>query len=503
MRKVKKRFIRNIIFNIFALISTSLALIFCLYIYKLDMIPNNYLTMAFIGVGVIYLVLIAFTLPRKMKVWIKCVCCFFFIVNGLVFGYGIVYSDKTIETLDKISYDLSQKEDYEIKVLSKSSISGKETLSGKKIGVFKNDKYDDVVKYLKKDVDCEVIDYEDPVKFFEDLSEGEIDAVIASDTVYGLLEEDLAYMKLELKTAHTIGIPIEEEIKEVVKVVDVTNTPFNIYIAGGDKTGSINKVMNTDVNMVVSVDVKNHKLLLTSIPRDYYVILPSKGETAYDKLTHAGYYGVQESIRAIEKLLDIDINYYAKVNFTTIQKVVEALGGIDVKSDYNFTEDNSGYHFHYKKGINHLNGKQALAFARERHAFSDGDVQRVKDQQHVIDAIISKMTSSKTLLASYTDILEAISANFSTNLDRKSISRIVKMQLADMKGWTSESQNLVGFSDMSTNCYSLKGWNLYVMKQDPKSVKKNSNRIKEFMGLTEEKEETIEKNDEEETKEKK
>lgn len=481
MKKVKKRFISNLIFNIIALISTAVALVFCVYIYKLDMIPSNYLMIAFIVVGVIYLMLLLLTLPRKMKKVIKLVCCIFFIINALVFGYGIKYSDKTIEALDKISYNLAQKEDYEVKVLSESDISSAETLKGKKIGVFKNEKYDDVVKYLKKDVECELIDYEDPVKFFEDLSEGDIDAVIASDTVYGLLDEDLEYMKLELKTAHTVGVPIEGAIEEVVKVVDVTNTPFNIYIAGGDKYGSINKVMNTDVNMVVSVDVKNHKLLLTSIPRDYYVVLPSKGEKAYDKLTHAGYYGIQESIKAVENLLDIDINYYAKVNFSTIEKIVDAIGGIDVKSDYSFTEDSSGKFYHYKKGINHLNGSQALAFSRERHSFSDGDIQRVKNQQKVIDAIISKMTSSSTLLGSYVNILDAVSKNLATNLDRKSISRIVKMQLNDMRGWKSERQNLVGESAMSTKCYSMPNYNLYVMKQNPNSVKKSSDKIKEFI----------------------
>ena len=479
MKKIKKKFISNIIFNIIALLSTIIALIFCIYIYKLDMIPSNYLTIAFIAIGIIYLILIGLTLPRKMKILIKGICCFFFLVNILLFAYGIKYSDKTIEALDKINYDLAQKEDYEIKILNKSKLTSKDSLKGKKIGVFKNDRYDDLVKLIKKDIDCELVDYDDPVKFYEDLNDGNIDAIIASDTVYGLLEEDLKYMNLELKTIHSIGVPITGDIDEAVKVVDVTNTPFNIYLAGGDKTGSINKVMNTDVNMIISVDVKNHKLLLTSIPRDYYVVLPSKGENAYDKLTHAGYYGVQESIKALEKLLGIEINYYAKVNFTTIEKVVDSIGGIDIDNPWTFTSSDRVTHF--PKGKIHLNGHQALMYARERQAFADGDVQRVKNQQKVIDAIIAKMTSSTTLMSSYTDLLEAVSANFSTNLDRKSISRIVKMQLSDMRGWSSESQNLVGYSDMSTKCYSLPGWKLYVMKQDPESVKKNSEKIKDFL----------------------
>lgn len=483
MKKIKKRFIANIIFNVISLISTALALIFCIYVYKLDMIPSNYLRIAFIVIGVIYLILIGLTLPRKMKRVIKLVCCIFFIINALIFGYGIKYSDKTIETLEKIGYDLVQKEDYEVRVLSKSNVVSANDLKNKKVGIFKNEKYDDVVKYLTKDITCELIDYDDPVKFFEDLQDGNIDAVIASETVYGLLLEDLSYMKLDLKKVHTVGIPIEGKVNEVVKVVDVTNTPFNIYIAGGDKFGSINKVMNTDVNMVVSVNPVNHKILLTSIPRDYYVNLPGKGADAYDKLTHAGYYGVQESIRAVEKLLDTEINYYAKVNFSTIQKVVDAIGGVDVKSDYafRFADEWNNMFFSYKKGINHLNGKQALGFARERESFSDGDVERVKNQQKVIDAIINKMTSSTELINKYTNILDAISANFSTNLDRNSISRLVKMQLSDMRGWETESQNLEGKSDMSKNCYSLKGWELYIMRQDEDSVKKNSDRIKEFL----------------------
>lgn len=492
MKKTRKRFVSNLIFNIIALISTILALIFCVYIYKLDMIPGKYLTIAFCVIGFIYLILLLFTLPRKIKRVIKLGCCILFIINGLLFGYGIKYSDKTIEALDKISYDLAQKEDYEVKVLSKSNITDSNGLKGKKIGIFKNDSYDDVVKYLKKDIEVTIIDYTDPVKFFEDLQDGTIDGVIASDMVYGLLEDDLSYMKLELKGVHTVAIPVKGEIQEVVKVVDVTNTPFNIFIAGGDKTGSINKVMNTDVNMVISVDPINHKLLLTSIPRDYYVNIPGKGENAYDKLTHAGYYGVQESIRAVEKLLDIEINYYAKVNFTTITKIVDAIGGVDVNSDFNFCKDGDTS-ICFKRGMNHLSGVRALAFVRERHAFNDGDVQRVKNQQKVIDAIIAKMTSSTSLLSSYTDIMDAISANFSTNLDRKSISRIVKAQLSDMRGWSSESQNLVGTSAMSNKCYSMAGMNLYIMKQDAKSIKSASNKIKEFFGIKESEEEDINK----------
>ena len=243
--------------------------------------------------------------------------------------------------------------------------------------------------------------------------------------------------------------------------------------------------MNTDVNMVVTIDPKSHKILLTSIPRDYYVVLPSKGEDVYDKLTHAGYYGVQESVKAVEKLLDIEINYYAKVNFSTIEKIVDAIGGIEVNSDYSFrfADDWNNMFFSYRKGINKLNGRQALGFARERSSFHDGDVQRVKNQQKVISAIIDKVTSTKTIISNYTSLLDAISKSFATNLDKKSINRLVKMQLNDMRGWDIESQNLVGHSSTSTKCFSIPNLSLYVMKRDEDSVKNASDKIKEFLEI--------------------
>lgn len=479
----KNKLVTNIIFNVIALISTILAVVFCIYLYKLDMLPEKYLTIIFIALGVFYLILLGLTLPRHMKIGFKIGACVFFVIFMLIFGYGIKYVDKTISFVDKINDELKQKEEYQLKTLSKNKLS-KENIDGKKVGIFKNANYDNIVKYIeKKNYKLEIVEYSNPIKLFEDLESGEIDLIIASDTVYELLETELNYMKIELVDVDVLEVPVDEKTEDIVKVVDVTNTLFNIYIAGGDAYGSIDKVMNTDVNMVASVDPVNHKILLTSIPRDYYVILPGKGDDVYDKLTHAGYYGVGESVRAVEKLLDIDINYYAKVNFSTIEKIVDAIGGVDIYSDVAFTEDSTWppKHYKYKKGLNHLNGDQALAFARERLVFSDGDVQRVKNQQKVISAIINKISSSKTIISKYTDILDAISSSFVTNLDTKSISRLVKMQLNDMRGWNIESQNLTGHSATSRKCFSIPNMNLYVMKQDENSVNTAKAKIKEFM----------------------
>ena len=478
-RMKKSKVVSNIIFNIIALISTIVALVFVIYIYKLDMLPSKYLTMLFASIGIIYLIMLLFTLPRRMKTKIKVVCAVFFVIFSLVFGLGIKYVDKTISFIDKINDDLSQKEEYYVKALGDSKIKKLSELDNKKIGVYTSASAinsEKAIEILGKKSKAEIVKYDDLILMFEDLSDKKIDALLLNDSQLSVLDSELSYMDLSLKQIDGVMVPIERE-EEVIKIVDVTNTPFNLYIAGGDAYGSINKVMNTDVNMVVTVDPVNHKILLTSIPRDYYVLLPSKGDNAYDKLTHAGYYGIQESVLAVEKLLNIDINYYAKVNYSTIVGVVDAIGGVDVNSDKAFTASDNSYHFN--KGINHMDGKMALRFARERKVFNDGDVQRVKNQQRVLEAVIKKITSSKTIISSYTEILDSVSKNFVTSLDSKSINRLVKSQLEEMRGWNIESQNLVGVS-ASEYTYSYAKMKLYVMKRDDESVNKAIEKIKTY-----------------------
>ena len=232
--------------------------------------------------------------------------------------------------------------------------------------------------------------------------------------------------------------------------------------------------------MVISLNPQNKEILLTSIPRDYYVNLSSFGEDAYDKLTHAGYYGIEESISAVEKLLDTEINYYVKVNFSTIEGLVDSIEGIEVYSDYDFCVTNAP-NVCFQKGNNHLDGYHALMFARERYSFQNGDVQRVKNQQKVLTAIIDKITSSSSFITNFSDILDNLGSSFATNIDSKSISNLVKMQLSDMPVWTIESQNLTGTDYYTTDTYTYPGTKLYVMKMNPESVEAASTKIKETL----------------------
>ena len=214
------------------------------------------------------------------------------------------------------------------------------------------------------------------------------------------------YVALQ-KISAVSGLPEEERTA-------VTEEPFNVCVTGIDIWGEIDQVSRSDVNMIVTVNPQTRTVMLTSVPRDSYVILHSFGQ--YDKLTHSGVWGVDETVTTLEDWLDIDIDYYVRVNFSMLVDIVNAIGGIDVYSDYAFK---SAIHdCSYKKGWNHLNGKQALYFARERKAFKDQDQQRIKNQQKVMKACLKKVTSSRVLLTNYTKLLDAVDDEMQTDMSQ-------------------------------------------------------------------------------------
>ena len=466
-------------FRVIAIISIIIFIVFGIMLYVLDMIPFKFLIIFYIVFGLLYLYLFITSFPKKIKNKFRISSCVFLILFGAVFGIGIKYLNDTMDFVGIISKDLLQKEVYYVMTLDSSTIKNVKDLDNKTIGIYSSKNSEEAIKLLDKKIDSTNKEYKNIVELFEDLQDKKIDAVLINDSTKNLLSSDLSDMKLKLKEIYKVYVSIEET--DIVKVVDITKKPFNIYVAGGDAYGSIDNVTNTDVNMIITVDPINRKVLLTSIPRDYYVNLPSFGDDAYDKLTHAGYYGIEESAKAIENLLDIDINYYVKVNFSTIEGVIDAIKGVDVYSDYSFKADIYPDYFTFKKGMNHLNGKQALAFARERHSFKDGDVQRVKNQQKVLTAIINKVTSSTTLVTNFSQILDSVGNSFSTNMETKSINRFIKMQLNNMRGWSIESQNLIGTDLYTKETYTYPSLELYVMKQDKKSVDAAKEKIKGYL----------------------
>jgi len=262
--------------------------------------------------------------------------------------------------------------------------------------------------------------------------------------------------------------------KKAEDAVDVTSKPFNIYISGMDTTGKITEEARSDVNMIITVNRKTHKVLMTSIPRDYLVELQN-GEK--DKLTHTGLMGIDETTSDVEDLLGIKINYYVKVNYNTLKDLVNSIGGITINSDKAFISYIGKYRF--VEGENQLDGAKALAYARERHAYSDGDNHRVRNQQEVLKAIVKKLTGSTTLLTRYNKILKYLAPTMEMNLTRAEVKALVKFQLGKNPKWKFESNSLEGFDAFST-VYSAGNQQLYVMKPDEESIKKARQKIKEI-----------------------
>lgn len=370
-----------------------------------------------------------------------------------------------------------QTENYYVIVLSESNYSTTDSLQNKMIGVHIStlESQEDALKDFNKKISYDKKEYSDFMKLGKDLLNQQIDAMFINGSYLSILQDEDVTFESKIKVVDTIEIQVKNET--IKKEIDVTKEPFNIYISGIDIYGNITSVSRSDVNILVTVNPTTHKILLTSIPRDYYVRL--HGTTGYrDKLTHAGIYGIDMSISTIEDLLDIDINYYARVNFTTLIKLVDAIGGVDVYSDYAFTSLHGNYKFNV--GMNHMNGEQALGFTRERYAFATGDRQRGKNQQKVITAIIDKALSSKTLITKYTNILNSLQSSFQTNISSNKIYSLVNMQLDKMPSWNIESISLDG-TGKSEYTYSYSGQKLYVMEPDLKTVDTAKEKIKGIM----------------------
>ena len=467
-------------FKVVGIIFILLSILFLGYIISIDMLPIKYLSI--LG-GVIFLITLIISLlifkkkgSRFPNVIGIIFACF------LVVGYGFVYkylyqAFDFIDTISDSSLNTEVEEFYVI-VGADSTYEKIEDLKNEDIYTLEvTENIDKVEEKVNEKVNVNFKDIDNLDTLATNLLNEKIDIILISSSQYSIILEDNEEFKDETKIIYTITQEIEKEaenVKDETSKHQIENGIFNVYISGIDTSGNIRNVSRSDANIVVTVNTKTNEILLTSIPRDYYVTLHSKN--AKDKLTHSGIYGINETVNTVEDLLGIDINYYVRVNFTTVVKLVDAIGGIDVNSDYAFNA--LGYSF--KKGTNHLNGSKALAFSRERHSFADGDVQRAKNQQKVINAIISKLTSSTTLLTQYSNILNSLSGNFQTNIEQDDISILVKEQLENMPSWNISTNTLIGTGSYNVT-YSCGNQKLYVMLPNSQSVEDAKEKINEVM----------------------
>lgn len=274
--------------------------------------------------------------------------------------------------------------------------------------------------------------------------------------------------------------------------VGVTEEAFNIYITGIDQWESEKglDLERSDVNMIMTINPRTKKILLTSIPRDSYVKLHTAQQM--DKLTHTGIYGVDETLNTVQDWLGIDLNYYVKMNFSGARDIIDAMDGIKVYSPVAFESSLKG--FKYKKGWNKLGGTKALYFARERHAFEGQDSIRVENQQRVIKAVIKKMTSSTTLMTKYGKIMDAAGRNFSTNMSAEDMTELAKLQLTELASWDVQTQKIEGEYDEDYVASLTQAQKFSVYRPDPASVSKCTDAIEDILNPSASELESADKN---------
>ena len=336
---------------------------------------------------------------------------------------------------------------------------------------------DTLMSALKKDkkVDVKVDDVASYQEAYDNLKSGKSKAMVLSGSYASLLESVDSNYSSNLKTIYTYKI--KKKNNNSAKQVD--SKVFNIYISGIDTYGSISTVSRSDVNIIMTVNMNTHKILLTTTPRDAYVKIPDGGADQYDKLTHAGIYGVETSEKTLENLYGIKIDYYARINFTSFLKLIDQLGGVTVHNDQAFTSLHGKFDF--PVGDIQMNSEQALGFVRERYSLDGGDNDRGKNQEKVISAIVNKLASLNSV-SNFTSIVNNLQDSVQTNMSLDTINALANTQLDSGSKFTVTSQAVTGTgSTGQLTSYAMPNSSLYMMKLDDSSVASASQAIKNLM----------------------
>ena len=466
---MKKKNIIGIISGILLFIITT---IFIVILKKIDVIPDKYFMLLVAASYIVTIITDIFLFISSDNIVFKLFKGLAYIVTILmIVGYscGIYYLNKTTHFMNNLNTIKKEITSYYIIVMKESKYDEISDLYGKNLTYYEGTSQE-VLSKIKLELNYSTVKNIDSLK--DRLYTAKTDSILVSDLIKEDLEEK--YTDFSERTRVLKTIDITKDVEDITKKVSIKNTSFNVLISGMDSYGTINKTTRNDVNMIATVNPNTNKVLLTSIPRDYYVQL--HGKTGYkDKLTHAGIYGINTVVQTIEDLFGIDINYYVRVNFTTVESLVNTIGPIEIYSDKAMSLDGCKY----VVGTNTVNGKCALRFARERHSYVEGDNHRIKNQQEVIKGIFNKLSKSAMVVTDYTSILDSLDGKFATNMDMKDITAFIKYELEDITKYEILDTQVTGTGSMELT-YSYPHQKLYVMfpsEQSVESAKEYINKI--------------------------
>ena len=460
-------------------IYTASAVVLSIVLVKLPILPLKFFLPIIIilaALAIIFLVL----LFKKTKIITQICCMIFELAFTALIGFAFFYFGSTINFFDSIKPHDYQIEEYYVLVPADSEVQTLDDLKDHTIAIYddSSENYQTALKRLNQKSTLQNVPYNNLGEAITAIVNRTAESIFIKGVMADIASEIFTTFDIEeYRIVENIQIRIEVDAVESEEL-DMTRDSFNIYISGIDTYGDITTVSRSDVNIVVTVNPRTHTILLTTVPRDYEVQL--HGTTGLmDKLTHAGLYGVNMSIQTIEDLLDIGINYYVRINFDSTIKLIDSLGGVEVTPDATFYRPK--YNCHFREGITmHLDGSCALTYARERKVYGLGDLHRIQNQQDILSAMINKLTSSKTLLTNYTNILASLSDSIETNIPSDQFYRLINLQLDAMPSWNLE-RNTVNGTEIHVPTYTIPDQILFVFQQDAESIEAASLMIHEVM----------------------
>lgn len=425
---------------------------------------------------VVFLVCLLLTLFKKGKHLVTVLLVLF----SIVVGVSLFAFKSLVDVADNINKTASYSEiEMKVVVPANSSISDVSELTNVQAPTSADESnINALIANIKSEKGVELT--VDPVdsyqSAYENLINGSSQAMVLNSSYSSLLELSYNDYESNLKTIYTYKI--KKAIEDTAKTTD--KNVFNIYISGIDTSGAVSTVSRSDVNLILTVNMNTHKILMTTTPRDSYVRIPDGGADQYDKLTHAGIYSIETSVKTLENLYDIPINYYARLNFTSFVKLINALGGVTVYNDQAFTSLNGNYNF----GVGNINltsGEEALSFVRERYSLEHGDYDRGNNQLKVIQAIVEKLTSFQSV-SNYSDVISTLQDSIQTNMPLNTMMSLVNEQLDSGKKFIFSSQEVTGTgSTGQLTSYAMPNASLYMIQLDDASVAKASQAIKNVM----------------------
>ncbi len=467
--KIKKKpFYKNAGFY-FILIYALLTIGMIIQLFTVNIIPMKYVLIATAVLLILLLGMYYLQMGKHINKANKLLGKILIVILSIFLGVGNFMLFKAGSVFSRVTGDNTKTTVISVVVLKENEAKKIQDLKNSKFGKTKTGNQE-ILKKCIKDINDDLgqtvstVDYSSYKDIGDDLYDGTVDAIILDEGTRGLFEDN--HPKFNSETKVIKSYKYKTESKDISKNVNVTEDAFNVYITGIDTYGSIATASRSDVNMIATVNPKTHQILLTSIPRDYYVPQPCQ-DNQKDKLTHTGIYGVDCTIETVENYFDIDLNYYVRVNFSSLVDIVDALDGIVVENPVAFTSFDGIY---FPEGSVEMDGTMALSYSRERKSLSGGDRDRGKNQMRVITGIINKAISPK-IITNYSSIMDAVSDSFQTNMSNKEMTSLVKMQLDDMSKWEIEQVSVNGTANSSA-WSPANGFNSWVMEPNVDTVKR-------------------------------